>query len=187
MEIPQSPGPKLVAGRSCDGCTLCCKLLNIQSLQKPRLIWCKHCDVGVGCTIYEQRPGECGDFYCTYRVSPELGDEWKPSICNMVVNFESGIRRVNVSVDPEFSDVWRREPYYSQIKAMALHMLRSEGHLLVWEGDEPIAILPDRDVRLGRGPDNIIVVRGRSTPTGEEYDAIALAPDDPRLAELTQS
>lgn len=185
MATSQSPDPKLVAGRSCDDCTLCCKLLNIQSLQKPRLIWCKHCDVGVGCAIYEQRPSECRDFYCTYRVSAELGEEWKPSVSKMVVNFESGIGRVNVSVDPEFSDAWRREPYYSQLKAMALHMLRNEGHLLVWEGDEPIAILPDRDVRLGIGRDNVIVIRGRSTPNGEEYDAIALAHDDPRLRDLT--
>ena len=186
-ETSQSPGPALVAGRSCDGCTLCCKVLNIGSLRKPRNVWCQHCDIGNGCTIYEQRPGECRAFYCTYRVSPELGEEWKPSVSKMVVNFESGIRRVNVSVDPDFPGAWQREPYYSQLKAMALHLLRGQGHLLVWEGGEPIAILPNRDVRLGPGRDNIIVVGGRSTPTGEDYDAVSLAPDDPRLREFTQS
>jgi hypothetical protein len=185
MEISSGPsGPALIAGRSCDGCTLCCKLLNIASLKKPRLVWCEHCSIGVGCGIYADRPGECADFYCTYRVSPQLGEEWKPSLCKMVVNFESANKRVNVSVDPDFAGVWRREPYYSQLKAMALHMLRGQGHLVVWEGEDAIVILPDRDVPIGRAHDQVIVIRGRATPSGEEYDAFALPQNDPRLEDF---
>jgi hypothetical protein len=184
MDRSVTSGPNLVPGRSCEGCTLCCKLLNIASLDKPRLVWCQHCEIGVGCRIYERRPRECQDFYCTYRVSPELGEEWKPSVSKMVVNFESRTKRVNVSVDPDFADAWRREPYYTQIKAMALHMLRRQGHLIVWEGAEAIAILPDREVPLGATRDNVIVVRGRMTPDGEEYDAFALTTDDPRLKDI---
>lgn len=48
--------PQLVAGRSCAGCTLCCKLLAVEALAKPRAKWCPHCDSKQGCTIYETRP-----------------------------------------------------------------------------------------------------------------------------------
>jgi hypothetical protein len=46
----------IVAGRSCAGCTMCCKLLSVEPLNKPRQQWCSHCDIGVGCEIYVTCP-----------------------------------------------------------------------------------------------------------------------------------
>lgn len=163
---------------------MCCKLLNIPVLQKPRQVWCKHCQIGVGCGIYPDRPAECASFYCLYRLSPELGEEWKPSLSKMVLNYESKIRRVNVSVDADSPDIWRQEPYYSQLKGMALHLLRGKGHLLVWTRDDVVAILPDREVSFPHARDKVIVVRGRMTAQGEEYDVAALDADDPQLQSL---
>ena len=39
-----------------DGCTACCKILKIRELNKPANTWCKHCNIGVGCGIYDSRP-----------------------------------------------------------------------------------------------------------------------------------
>lgn len=161
--------------------------MNITSLSKPRQTWCMHCDIGVGCRIYSQRPTECAQFYCLYRVSPELGEEWRPADCGMVLNYEPHIRRVNVSVDGEAPQAWRREPYYSQIKAMALHMLRQQGHLLVWEAQGAIAILPDREVPVGNVETHVLLVLGRTTSQGEQYDILAVTPDDPRLRSANPS
>ena len=186
MDTPATPpNSQLVPGRSCDGCTLCCRLLRIESLQKERLVECRHCDPGVACRIYADRPSACAEFYCTYRYSPELGEEWKPSHCHMVLNYDPGRQRVNVSVDPEFAGQWRREPYYSRLKELAQHMLRQRGYILVWEADALFVILPDRDVALGPAFDKVISVLGRTSPSGtQEYKVLALAPDDPRLADL---
>lgn len=173
-----APAAGLVEGRSCDGCTLCCKLLRVPTLDKPRLSWCAHCDIGVGCRIYGERPRECAGFYCTYRWSPELGEEWKPSKCGMVLNYERSLQRLNISVDPDRGEVWREEPYHSQIRAMALHLLRRRGHVLVWRGHEAIVILPHKEVPLGVSPDRRFSVCGRETPQGEEYEVILDTPPD---------
>ena len=58
--------PTAVPGRSCGTCTLCCKLLQVPEVEKPLGEWCRHCDKGVGCTIYAERPQRCRDFFCGY-------------------------------------------------------------------------------------------------------------------------
>ena len=168
--------PNLAAGRSCDGCTLCCKLLNVRTLNKPRLVWCQDCAIGVGCRVYETRPRECIEFYCLYRISPELEEVWKPSVSKMLLNYAASAKQVNVHTDPDFPGMWQREPYYRQIKDMAAHLLARQSHLVVWEGDELIAILPDRDVRLGDARDKNIVVSARLVNGQVQYDAVAVAP-----------
>ena len=52
--------------RECGTCILCCKLPYIKDF-KPQYQWCKSCDVGVGCKIYEKSPKLCKDFYCLYQ------------------------------------------------------------------------------------------------------------------------
>lgn len=54
--------------RPCGGCTLCCKVLQVPSIEKTEGAWCPHCDKGRGCTVYEKRPQECRDFSCLWRL-----------------------------------------------------------------------------------------------------------------------
>lgn len=176
--------PTLVPGRSCENCTLCCNVLAIAALDKPRLVWCQHCAVGAGCNIYSARPQECRDFYCAYRYSAHLGEEWRPRDCGIVVNFEAVHNRINVLVEPARARIWREPPFYGQIKAWAANILRTRGHVLVWEGADGVVVFPDREVNLGDITGRVVVVMGRTTPQGDEYDALALAPDDPRLAQF---
>lgn len=178
----------LVAGRSCAGCTMCCKLLGIEALEKPRLTLCEHCTVGKGCGIYEERPVECADFYCAWLVNPNLGDEWRPRDAKMMVSFDAVSNRVVVHVDPSRSDAWKKQPHYRQIKNMAMQALRNQGHLLVWQGREAIVVLPDRDVSLGNNADDIVVVvTEKRGPMGVTYDVAGFAPDDPRLKQFGYS
>ena len=172
----------LVPGRSCEGCTLCCKLIWVPPLNKPRMVYCEHCKVDQGCGIYETRPDCCRDWFCFYRRDASLGEEWKPATCGMTVDFDPGANRINVCVDEGHFHVWREEPYYSRIKAMALDILRRRGHLIVWEGFEGIGVLPHADVRLGRPKPNQVVVAGRRVDeNGEEFLIGVFDRDDPRL------
>ena len=54
--------------RSCGDCNMCCKLpeINFKELKKKSFEWCKNCEIGVGCKIYDTRPKGCKDFYCLY-------------------------------------------------------------------------------------------------------------------------
>ena len=173
----------LAPGRSCEGCTLCCKLMSVAELKKPRLVYCTHCDVGVGCKIYEDRPPECGEFYCSYRLDASLGEEWRPSVCQMLISYEAASHRINILVDPSIGSDWRKAPFYDRIKAMALDILNRRGHLVVWEGANGIGILPHEDVFLGPPQPNQVVVAGRAmTENGPEFMITVMDGDDPRIA-----
>jgi hypothetical protein len=52
--------------RDCGGCTYCCTVVGVNELNKPAGTKCDHCNVGVGCTIYEERPESCRTFHCAW-------------------------------------------------------------------------------------------------------------------------
>lgn len=53
---------------ACGQCNACCRAFAIPDLKKAGE-WCKHCDIGVGCRIYETRPAPCIDFECLWLAS----------------------------------------------------------------------------------------------------------------------
>jgi hypothetical protein len=61
-------------------------------------------------------------------LSLNVGDEWRPLDCHMILSLTpiNGVLTCTVSVDPKFSDVWQREPYYSQLRRMASKGLRAQ-------------------------------------------------------------
>jgi hypothetical protein len=174
--------PEPAPGRSCTGCTLCCKIFGIPELAKPRHQWCGHCAIGTGCKIYGTRPQSCREFVCGYLVDASVPEHWKPAKSRMVLTSEDDGRRLVIHVDTGRLDAWRKPPYYAEIKRMAAAMARIRGQLIVWQGPNAIAILPDHDKPLGPVPaGKIIVTTERDGPGGGELDvevmdAAALAP-----------
>ncbi len=45
-----------------------------------------------------------------------IGDHWKPAKSRMVITLATGPNRLTVLVDPDRPDVWRKDPYFSDIK-----------------------------------------------------------------------
>jgi len=73
--------------RKCGDCNLCCKLPSFDSgmfeknnihVFKKDYTWCKHCEIGVGCKIYSQRPSACRDFSCLWKKGM-IEEHLKPS------------------------------------------------------------------------------------------------------------
>ena len=139
----------LATVRACDGCTLCCKVMRVPSLEKPENTWCPHCRIGVGCAIYEGRPGECEAFVCGYLLIPELTPEWKPAVSHLIIMGGLNDGRINIVVDPARPDAWRRQPYYGVIKDWARKALARHKQTVLTLAGRSIVILPDRDVDLG--------------------------------------
>jgi hypothetical protein len=176
-----------IDGRSCQGCTLCCKLLGIVALDKRRLEWCRHCAPGTGCEIYPSRPDECRVFHCGYLRDAQIAEHWNPRHSKMVVAYESA-SRLAIHVDPGRPDAWRREPYFSEIKRWARVAAAQRGQVVVWQGRDVIVVLPDREKNLGPlRADQLIVTTQKRVPAGIEWDAffvdgeaapVAAAPDD---------
>jgi hypothetical protein len=67
-------------GRQCGACTICCKLLpiNTERFRKTANEPCKHCEEGRGCRIYQTRPGFCRSFHCEWRLNPQIPATWRP-------------------------------------------------------------------------------------------------------------
>jgi hypothetical protein len=173
--------------RRCDGCTMCCKLMLIHELEKPEGVWCKYCDIGIGCQIYEQRPAECRSFRCGFLQLGTLSEDWRPSKCKIVLAPALDGKRLGVYVDPARPDIWKSEPFYSQLKQWALETISANRQVIVYVARRAIVILPNKDVDLGEvGPDEHIITTGHRGLSGIEYDAIKMKPDDPRLSYLSE-
>lgn len=68
--------------RSCGSCTLCCKTVAVEHLNKPTGVWCPYvCDAG--CGIYSLRPVECRGFKCIW-LDGHLGEDDRPDLLGVV-------------------------------------------------------------------------------------------------------
>lgn len=172
------------SARECGECTMCCKLLGVESIRKAAGAWCAHCIKG-GCAIYDRRPQECRNFVCAWLERPVLDERWKPSLCKFVLSMEG--MKLKVVVDPARPDAWRKEPFYSYFKNWIRQSAAAGGELLVLTGKRVTVVLPDRDVDLGLCADDERVVVGRTeTALGPRFEALKLHKNDPRTWETTE-
>ncbi|MFN0219038.1 MAG: hypothetical protein ACKVP4_09520 [Hyphomicrobium sp.] len=172
---------ELVAGRSCDDCTMCCKLLAVESIEKPRAVWCPHCNQRRGCRIYDARPGECRAFYCGYRRIDTVDERWKPSKSKFVINYEAELDRIVIHVDPVRPDAWRMAPFYGVFKQWSAKAARDGGMVIVWVGRSATLVYPDRDHDLGAVRDEqVFVPVQRMSASGLRTEFDLVEPDDPR-------
>jgi hypothetical protein len=164
---------RLVPGRSCGSCSLCCKLLQIDELEKPAGTWCSHCASGRGgCAIYDRRPKECRTFYCSWLFTPQLGWEWHPRTSRMLILQET-LGHIAIYVDIGSPSAWRREPYYSQLKTWARAGVERGTQVVVYIKNRLVVILPNKDVELGTynvGDD--LIVRPINGAHGMDFEAL---------------
>lgn len=108
-----------VAGRSCEGCAMCCKLSSIDDVNTKAGEWCQHCSTRKCCDIYESRPNVCRAYYCYYMLST-LGEEWHPMTSKIMLTALPDL--MIVSVDPARPDAWRKEPYFKNLQEWSKQM-----------------------------------------------------------------
>src|SRR3954470_20360454 len=142
---------RVIAGRACGSCTLCCKVIAVTDFDKLPGVWCHHCVRGKGYGIYETRPRDCRTFFCEWMLEKGLGPEWKPERAKFaLVMGESG--HLTAFVDPGFPASWRGAPYYSAFKKLA-----AERVITIRTGTKVIVMLPDREIDLDHvGPDESV-------------------------------
>jgi hypothetical protein len=150
-----------VQSRICGSCSLCCKLIGFAELNKPMGQWCPHFIKGSGCSIYESRPDECRSFNCQWLINERFGDEWEPTRSKIVIChvWQGDTSKLVFNVDPGSPLSWKKEPYYSQLKRLALNGLEHKGIITVNVAKRVFVVLPNEDVDLGvcDVDDNIVV------------------------------
>ena len=92
--------------RPCNGCTLCCTLLEVKPLGKPANTECPNC-TSSGCGVWDLRPAICRRFVCLWYANPKFPDSLRPDRCGVV--FEPGGERVMLAmVDQERPAAWQQ-------------------------------------------------------------------------------
>jgi hypothetical protein len=78
----------VVPHRQCGGCVACCTDLDVDEpdFKKPRGVTCQHC-TGSGCALVESlaRPRLCSAWYCLWRRTTLLPEEFYPPLSNFIV------------------------------------------------------------------------------------------------------
>lgn len=127
----------------CGGCTLCCDLLEVAALNKPANTACKHCDYGVGCSIYGQqvRPFACSAYQCAYLFNASWHESLRPDRCGVVFEPFNEDERLNftacVSLD-------RPNAWQEGAAAIAINRMLREGcAVIVVVGKEKHVLLPE--------------------------------------------
>ena len=68
--------------RPCDGCTVCCTVLNVPEVDAPPYINCAH-QTRTGCGIHAERPPVCRNYFCEWAVGN--APEWmKPNLSGII-------------------------------------------------------------------------------------------------------
>jgi hypothetical protein len=140
---------------------MCCKVPAIAEFAKPPGVWCSHAISGKGCAIYADRPGSCRAFYCLWMQDESFGPEWKPEKAKFVVYVQQNGVNLQVAVDPNFPNAWRKPPFYPRIVQWAKEGAEHGRFVFVRIGGRMLALLPDGETDLGlvHAEDDIVVSR----------------------------
>jgi hypothetical protein len=161
-DLYESENP-LVPGRICGSCMLCCTVMNVDELNKPGGVTCSHAVAGQGCTIRDQRPRACRQFFCGWRLDPNLDSLWKPNICGFVITISLRYASMLIMVDPAKPLAWKVHPYYGRLKEWSGRAFAEDKRIVaIVAGGEATVILPDRDVPIGVLGSNDMIVLARN-------------------------
>jgi hypothetical protein len=156
--------------KHCGDCSLCCKIMAITELNKPKHSWCDHVVKKRGCGIYQTRPHACRAFKCLWLLDPRLPPEWKPNKSKFVMVDESRTELI-VHVDSNSPGTWRDEPYFSGLRSMAE---RGQAHgqlVVIMERGHGTVLLADREVPVGALEDDDRIVSGHvATSSGPRFE-----------------
>lgn len=166
----------LAPTRTCDGCSLCCKVLRIDWLEKPANKRCVHSVPG-GCGIHGSHPAGCRDFFCLWIDNAAFGPEWKPDKARFVMTKSPSGRGLLLNVDIDAPDAWKAEPYYSQLKYYA-QATQQGNYIVVCVGDRFWAIFPEENLAICElGAGSQISVGYKDSPGGRQPFATVQAGD----------
>lgn len=147
--MAEAVAARVVPGRTCGSCTLCCKVFTVDWLTPPKVAgkWCQHCRPGSGCMIWQTVPQRCRDFECDWKTDAQLDDSWRPDRTGFVMFRQAMTNTYEITVDPGRPDAWRKKPYYSMLQSAAARLI-PDGAMMVRLGWRQWLILPDGEIEV---------------------------------------
>jgi hypothetical protein len=137
------------AAKACGECSLCCKMLSIVELKKASGAMCQHMVPGKGCGIHAERPQVCSSYQCVWSLADPLDEQWRPDRAGFILNPRQDPSEVEVLVDTNRPDAWKREPFYSTFKRWSHPSATSISRVLVRTRGKTVVVFPDTEIELG--------------------------------------
>ena len=100
-----------------------------------------------------------------WTVAAALDDKWRPDNASFVI--AANEMNIYVDVDPAKPDAWRKEPYYSQIKAWSNRNRPRFLTVVVRAPDKSIVIFPETDIVLGPPREGVEIRSGYQMQNGK--------------------
>ena len=105
--------------KRCGPCTFCCKVTAVPELRKKVGSWCKFCDPGKGCRIYEERPSSCRQFECVWFKEKEWPDWLRPDKSKvMFENLLGSGNSMAALCDKDRPDSWRKKDILEWVRKL---------------------------------------------------------------------
>ncbi len=155
---------------SCGSCTLCCRLLAVEEINKPQGHACTHIDKHCGgCRIYAERPGACRSFECLWlqsqaRPGQQMPLELRPDRSHVVFAMDAMVvpateidderRELFLLVDPDHPRAWQAHLPRSAIRTF----LKRGGTVHITIGDQQMMIRPDGEIIVGSEAERALAV-----------------------------
>ncbi len=98
---------------------MCCKVLEIEELEKPAGPACKNCLTGGGCRIYAQRPDVCREFECLWKGDRAMSPKLRPDLVGTILMEDEECDQYNAVCDPATPLAWRTPLVFEHLVAMA--------------------------------------------------------------------
>lgn len=178
---------KAITKRECGECSLCCRLLDVPEIGKPRKGWCRHAVPGKGCAIYADRPPVCKGYACNWLMTPTMPDYWAPLNAKMILDFSISENKeilfpdLRIHLHPSHPKRWREKPYYNEILWLAKSGLEGKGGpfrgryqtVIVRESKHLFIVLPDKVIPWSCGV-CVFMNKWEFLPTKNEEQAVKL-------------
>lgn len=131
----------------CDPCGLCCKVMRVDSIDKPANEWCEHYSFDIkGCSRYANKPQECTDFKCVWLHAEEtgrsMGKAMRPDRCKAVICTDDNPSVIVMLVDPNRPDAIKEGALCDFID----NMVNNDIAIAVTCGKKRRLICSDRDL-----------------------------------------
>lgn len=94
---------------TCGTCSMCCKLMAVEELNKPVNVWCQHVVKRKGCGIYSDRPESCRTFQCLWLRMKDMPEEARPDRCKVMLDAaeqDDGTPALVAMIDPAYPLAW---------------------------------------------------------------------------------
>ena len=107
--------------KSCGECTMCCGLpVTPNAWGDP---WCDHCEPGVGCGIYDNRPSACKDYLCLWMTTPGMTLDQRPEQTKVVLWRDKGTATLYAYAHPLWPEAYKHDRTITEWLATGLKVI----------------------------------------------------------------